>query len=345
MMHASEAVGSEAARWNAFIATSSYRSFLQAWAWGDVQHKLDVRCWRVVVEDAGRLVAVALVIERSLQLGYSWLYIPRGPIVAEGLSEEDRNRVWNALEEKLKSLAEERNAFFVRIDPALESFSRKGWRKSSREVQPRNTLLLDLSQTQEDLLSRLHPKTRYNIRTAQRKGVAVRFSQDPNDVEMFLHASKSVTRRTGFAYHPDSYYHAIVEVLGKQGMAELAIAEVNGRGVAAHLMIYADGIATYSHGASVYEERSYMAPVLLYWETILRSREKGMKSYDFFGIAPENADETHAWAGITRMKLGFGGTRTSYCGAYDFVYHEGLYAGFMMMRGAARTIRNTIRGL
>lgn len=351
-MRASEVVPAEAARWNAFVALSPARSFLQTWQWGDVQQRIGARSWRVVVEDGTKLVAVALVIERQLQLGYSWLYIPRGPIFLEGLTEGEKQAAWQALEEKLQSLAGECGAFFVRIDPTQDSFARKVWRKASREVQPRNSLLLNLASSPEDLLSHLHPKTRYNIRTAQRKGVTIRFSQDPKDVEKFLHASRSVTRRTGFAYHPDSYYHAIMEVLGQvglpagqAGMAELAIAEVAGQGVAAHLMIYADGIATYAHGASVYEKRSYMAPVLLYWETILRAKEKGLATYDFFGIAPEDADENHPWAGITRIKTGFGGKRVAYCGAYDFVLNEGLYAGFVMMRGVARTIRSTIRGL
>jgi len=353
-MRASEAVSTEAAKWNAFVAASPARSFLQTWQWGEVQEKIGARSWRVVVEDGTRLVAVALVIERNLQLGYSWLYIPRGPIFLEGLTEEERQAAWQALKEKLQNLAGECGAFFVRVDPALpaealakegvDSF-RKGWRKSSREVQPRNSLLLDLVSSQEEIFSSLHSKTRYNIRTAQRKGVTVRFSHDPKDVEKFLHASKSVTLRTGFAYHPDSYYHAIIEILGQAGMAEMAIAEVDGQGVATHLMVYADGIATYAHGASVYEKRSYMAPVLLYWETILRAKEKGMHVYDFFGVAPQDADEHHAWAGITRIKTGFGGKRVSYCGAYDFVLNEGLYTGFMMMRGVARTIRSTIRGL
>lgn len=357
-MHTSEAVASEHARWNAFVASSSVRSFLQTWEWGQVQQTFGVRYWRVVIENGTKILAVALVIERRLQLGYSWLYIPRGPIFLETISDTEKTHAWDALEEKLKNLAEECGAFFVRIDPALSAEAPPaggakaglapfphGWRKSSREVQPRNSLLLDLTLSQDELFSRLHPKTRYNIRTAQRKNVQVRFSRNPEDVDKFYHASKSVTRRTGFAYHPDAYYHAIMEVLGKAGMAELAIAQVDEQGVAAHLMIYADGIATYSHGASMYEQRAYMAPALLYWETILRAKEKHMQQYDFFGVAPEDADDQHPWAGVTRIKMGFGGSRISYCGAYDFVLNEGLYTGFMMMRGVARTIRSTIRGL
>src|SRR3989344_6174974 len=151
-MQASEAVRAEESRWNAFVGSSPARSFLQTWQWGEVQDIMRAPHWRIVVEDKGKIVVVALVVERSLQLGYSWLYIPRGPIFAENLSESDTEAAWKALEEKLHSLAEERGSFFIRIDLLAESFAREGWRKSSREVQPQHTLLLDNTKEEDALL-------------------------------------------------------------------------------------------------------------------------------------------------------------------------------------------------
>lgn len=339
-MHVSEAVRSEQARWDAFVAQSPCKSFMQTWGWGQLQQAMHVPYFRLIVEDAGKIVAIALVVERSLKMGYCWLYIPRGPIFLERLSLEEKEKVWVALEEKLKNLADERNAFFVRIDPLVSEFARSNWRKSSREVQPQHTLVVDLSASEEELLAAMHPKTRYNIKVAQRQNVQVRFSSSVEDVRAFLSASESVTGRTGFSYHPDEYYRGIMEVLGSAGMAELAIAEIDGQVAAVHLMIYADGIATYTHGASKNEFRSAMAPALLYWKTILRAKEKGMVHYDFFGVAPENAPEDHPWSGITRMKIGFGGKRVSYAGAYDFVVNEALYTMFNMTRKAKQIIKN-----
>ncbi len=340
-MHADEAVRAEESRWNTFVDSSPVRSFFHTWQWGEVQERMGFSYWRIVVEDKGKIAAVALVIERSLKLGYSWLYVPRGPIFAENLSESDTEAAWRALTEKLQNLAEERGSFFIRIDPLLESFSRQGWRKSSREVQPQHTLLLDLAKTGDALLAQMRPKMRYNIRLAEKKGVQIRFSSDPKDVAIFLALCDGVTKRTGFSYHPDSYYRSIIETLGSKGMAELAIAEVDGKPLAAHLMIYADGIATYAHGASDHNHRDTMAPTLLYWKTILRAKERGMHTYDFFGIAPEDADDSHPWSGITRMKTGFGGTRASYCGAYDFVLNEALYTMFNLTRTARGILKNS----
>lgn len=339
-MNVSEAVRSEQGRWDAFLAQSPFRSFLQTWAWGELQEKIGAPHFRLIVEDNGKIVVIALVIDRSLTMGYSWLYIPRGPIFLEGISDSDKESAWQVLEEKLKSLSSERNAFFVRVDPLQESFSRTHWRKSSREVQPQHSLILSLTPSEEELLAAMHAKTRYNIKVAERKGVQVSFSSSAQDVDAFLSTSKAVTGRTGFSYHPDEYYRGIMEVLGSAGMAELAIAEIDGQVAAVHLMIYADGIATYAHGASKNEFRSSMAPAFLYWKTIQRAKEKGMQQYDFFGVAPEHAPEDHPWNGITRMKLGFGGKRVSYAGAYDLVLNEALYTMFNFTRKAKQIIKN-----
>lgn len=355
-MNIAEAINSESTRWDSFITSTSSGSFLQTWAWGEMQRELGGRYWRIIIEHNGKIHAVALVLRRGLTLGYSWLYVPHGPVFADGLSKEDQAHVWGLLQEKFESLAKETGAFFIRIDPFLpaEALAKAemgsikipdAWRKSSREVQPKDTLILDLNQSVETLQASFHPKTRYNIKVAQKKGVTISYSTNPDDVEKFLNISREVSVRTGFSYHPDDYYRVMIDVLGKQNVAELAIATSGSEVLAAHIMLYANGTATYAHGASDPSKRSYMAPTLLYWDTIVRAKEKGMKQYDFFGVAPEDASPDHSWAGITRMKMGFGGNRVSYVGAHDLVCNEGLYAGFGLMRDAVSRVKHSIRSI
>ena len=128
------------------------------------------------------------------------------------------------------------------------------------------------------------------------------------------------------------------------GFAELALAEYAGEVLAAHIVISFGETATYVHGASSSKSREVMAPHLLQWKTIKRAQEKGFKKYDFFGVAPHSAkasrgtDASHPWAGITRFKLGFGGRREDYIGAYDLVLHDGMYHIF----NAARRLRHLL---
>ena len=52
------------------------------------------------------------------------------------------------------------------------------------------------------------------------------------------------------------------------------------------------------------------------WRTILDGREKAMRWFDFWGIAPPDEPD-HNWAGITEFKRGFGGEPRSYAGTWE----------------------------
>lgn len=298
------------------------QSFLQAWAWGDLQVANGRTIWRYVIEEAGTFVAGVLVIKYDLPFGFSWLYVPgyRLKAIAHELFQAE-----------IKKVATQERAVFLRADIHDLASVPDGWRKAAREVQPKDTLWLDLQPSEDELLAGLRQKTRYNVRLAQKHGVQVRFSNAPADVEIFLDVAKHMSE-SGFSYHPDEYYRTFMNVLGPAGMVELAIAEYNGEALAAHMMVYANGLATYVHGASRKDKRALMAPQLLYWETIKRAKAKGLTTFDFYGVMPEGADLNHPWAGLTRVKSGFGGRRVSYAGAYDFICQPLWYSIMNMVR-------------
>lgn len=338
-------------RWNQFVSAQPTGSFLQSFEWGELQEKMGLKIWRIVAPQWQ-----ALVIKRPLLLGRSWLYVPRGPHFAPpSVATRGRPAGWNELEKRFVEIGEKEGAIFVRIDPAVPdnqqpSFAKAtaggfSFRKSEREVQPRNTLILDLEKSEEELLAAMHQKTRYNIRLAEKKGVQVRFSKNVNDVEHFLRLAREAHGRGKFSYHPDEYYRQMVKILA-QGQTlegvdlELAIAELQGQVLAVNIIVYFGKTATYAHGASSSESREVMAPHLLQWESIRRAKQQWYETYDFFGISPEGASAKHPWAGVTRFKLGFGGRRVDYIGAYDLVLHDGLYHLF----NTARRLRGMLRG-
>jgi lipid II:glycine glycyltransferase (peptidoglycan interpeptide bridge formation enzyme) len=185
----------------------------------------------------------------------------------------------------------------------------------------------------------MHNKTRYNIRLAERKGVTVRFSKDKNDLEAFLDLTKEVEGRGSFRYHPPHYYRTMLDVLGPKGLLEIGVAEGAGRTLAVNLLIKFGERVTYGHGASGMRKRELMGPHLLQWESIKRIKGQGYKAYDLFGVAANESDSDHSWAGITRFKLGFGGRRVDLVGAHDLVLDRTFYSIYNMarrMRGALR---------
>lgn len=328
----------DAKRWDEFVAVSVHGSFMQTWAWGEFLAATRQDIWRGLIEDGrGNIRAVAQVTERRVKLGLRWLYVPRGP-VGDGMDKD----MFAALHDFFVELARQREALFIRIDPPIiqgtssVDFGSFGWQVAEHQVQPQHTLLLDVRPRREQLLAQMHPKWRYNIRLAERKGVTVRFSTNPADIDVFLQLAGEVSARSSFRYHPASYYRHLLETLGPHGMAEVAVAEYEGQPLGAHIMVYSGKVATYVHGASSRVQRELMASHLLYWRTIERAKERGYATFDFYGVAPEGAGAEHPWFGVTKMKRGFGGKVVSYIPAHDLLVRKFLYRIFSVARHIIR---------
>jgi peptidoglycan pentaglycine glycine transferase (the first glycine) len=317
-------------QWNALVAKAPGGSFLQSWEWGEFQRELGIPYWRLTADDG-----VALVLRRNLAAGQGWLYIPRGPASAEAPAGKP-------VLDQIQELAAKQKVLFLRTEPSAPPAGK--WRKADHNVQPAHTVVLDVTKTEEELLAGMHQKTRYNINLARRHGVTARFSTAAEDIEAFLRLSREVSERGQFHFHPDAYYRAMHRALSPTGVFEIAVAEHAGVPLAAHLLISFAGTTTYVHGASSSAGRQHMAPHLLQWESIQRAKAQGAKHYDFFGIAPADASAPadkpdHPWAGITRFKLGFGGQRVDYPGAWDLILEPIGYWLYTVGRRARAWVR------
>jgi len=196
------------------------------------------------------------------------------------------------------------------------------------DVQPAQTLVLDLQSDLEQLLSRMHPKTRYNIRLAEKKKVTVRI--DNSRIEEFISLLQITTDRDQFRGHNDNYYRALAEFDSQ--FVKLFLAEYQGKIIAAGLFAFYGNGVTYLHGASSNTNRQVMAPYLLQWEVIKAAKESGHRYYDFYGISSQK------WPGVTRFKVGFGGEVVNYPGTFDYIVRPGVYKLYKLLRALRRLI-------
>jgi lipid II:glycine glycyltransferase (peptidoglycan interpeptide bridge formation enzyme) len=282
------------------------------------------------------------VLFRRLPLGYSWAYIPKGPVGgrASAASQAD----WDALWPEVEALCQARKAVFLKVEPDLwEPLAQPEgeqpvmpwatppyFRGSPQEIQPVRTLLLDLSGEEEQILARMKQKTRYNIRLAQKKGVVVAPSAD---LETFQRLMAATGQRDAFGVHSLAYYRRAYELFHPQGECELLAVEYKGEPLAA-LMVFAHGSrAWYFYGASSDAHRERMPNYLLQWEAMRWARSRNCTSYDLWGVP--DADEhileasfekySHGLWGVYRFKRGFGGQLRRSLGPWDRVYHPILY--------------------
>ena len=285
------------------------------------------------------LSAVCLLVYRPVPFQRGYLAAPWGPVFSstdEGASAV--NSALRALTERLR--AGSGRAIFVRIEPRAPAtaawknlFLSQGYVVGSRNIQPKDTRVIDLTKTEDDLLRAMHPKTRYNIRVARRHGVQVEERTNPGGLKTFLTLAQETERRGRFHYHPKRHYEAMLDVLGPARLLHILIASYRGIPLAVHLLVRFGSIMTYAHGASSEQRKSVMAPHLLHWEGMLRAKAQGVARFDLFGIAQPEAPASHPWFGISRFKEGFGGAEEHYIGASDLVCDTALYRAYEIGRG------------
>lgn len=304
-----------------------------------------------------KIVAGALVLERKMGLGKKWHYIAKGPVFADeimaaGDSETafvDKSvklkRIWEILQLELDQNARQNGAVYIRVESDLvrqenskQSFGDglewKGWRKAHAHYQPENTVMVDLTRDDEKILAEMKPKGRYNIKLAEKKGVSIKvFDAASGNLEWAVAQYSKIlaetTDRDGFSGHDKKYYLDMIKTLGEKNCS-LYLAEYQGEIIAGLIVTFYNQLAIYYFGASANKHRNVMAPYLLQWEAMREAKRRGMKWYDFLGVAPAidqngKVDNKHPWAGVTEFKLKFGGQRVDFLPAKEKIYKPFWY--------------------
>jgi peptidoglycan pentaglycine glycine transferase (the first glycine) len=355
----------ESNSWNSIISKLPNPHFLQTYEWGQVKAKYGWSPLYAVWDADGRWkvesdpnplstfqspVAAALILKRQiLRNGFaarlSILYTPKGPLL-DWTNEALRNRVLD----DLQSFARKQGAIFLKMDPdvvlgtgvpetggdvidnggqaVMSELKRRGWGYSSDQIQFKNTVLVDLNPSEEEILGRMKQKTRYNIRLAERKGVIMRVGTK-DDLPMLYKMYAETSVRDGFVIRAEDYYKTVWELFMAGGQSSIEsrkssmpfteplIAQVNGEPVAAIFAFYFAGRAYYVYGMSRDAHREKMPTYLLQWEAMKCAKAKGCNVYDLWG-APDLFDESDAMWGVYRFKDGLGGKVIRTLGAWDF---------------------------
>ncbi len=314
--------------WDDFVAAHPCAHILQTAEWGELKAAFGWAPQRVAVLEDGVPCAGALVLYRPLPLRLGVLaYVPRGPLVDWERSDERAELI-----DALAAIARARQAITLIIEPNLpdeprwhEILTVSGFRPSPLgSIQPRRTLVVDIGRDEADILAAMKPKTRYNIRLAQRKGVTV-WEGTESDFPAFHRLMAETAARDRFGVHAPAYYERAYRLFVPRDRARLLMAGVEGEPVAA-LMVFALGRrAWYFYGASGDAHREKMPTYQLQWEAMRWARSRGCTEYDLWGVPDEDEEHLEAeftrrqdglW-GVYRFKRGFGGRLVRMVGAWE----------------------------
>jgi peptidoglycan pentaglycine glycine transferase (the first glycine) len=308
--------------WNQFLQRYPDAHLLQTGEWGELKSAFGWKPVRIISDDG----AGAQILFRRLPLGLTLAYMPK-PVFGDQFPS---GKFWREVD----LVCKKNRAVFLKVEP--DSWNQNlnlqpaTLRLSSHNIQPPRTIVVDIRGGEEEILARMKQKCRYNIRLAEKKGVAVRAWDDLDEFHKMMQVTGG---RDHFGVHSLEYYRRAYELFHPTGMCELFVAEFETKPLAA-LMVFARGRrAWYVYGASNDEERNRMPTYLLQWEAMRWARSKGAEEYDLWGVPDEDEAALEAqfekrsdglW-GVYRFKRGFGGELKRAAQAMDKIYNPLLY--------------------
>lgn len=321
--------------YDSFICSHPKGHFLQTWEWGEVKRGMGWQPLPLILEEDGEIKAALLILKRKLPvpgLNRCIFYAPRGPVV-----DIESKELCQALFAGAERVARDHKAIFLKIDPDVPATNEKfkdvlGLCKFKKNdtgldfegVQPAFVFQLDITPTAEKLLEKMHTKTRYNIKLAQKKGVTIRRADGKEDLKSFYEILEETAKRDHFLIRGYEYFEMIWDQMVENGFAKIFLAEFQGRPVSAALALILGSKTWYLYGASSNEYRNVMPNYLIQWEMIRWAQEQGCQIYDFRGVSGD-LDESNPLYGLYRFKKGFSGDLIEFVGDWDRVYSPSLY--------------------
>jgi len=291
---------------------------LQSPLWGEFREKTGIK----VVRANGLQLTIHPIPHAKYTIGY----LPKGPDINQEMLNE------------LLEIGKKENCIFIQLEPDVEKKSDRGYSfknlyKSSHPLFTRYTFVLDLTKSEEELLKNMHPKTRYNLKLAQKRGVKVIEDDSDKAFEDYLRLTKETTKRQSFYAHGEKYHRLMWETLKPSSET------IDKNRLTAHLLkaIYASGVLVtwvifvlgdtlyYPYGASRDSHREVMASNLMMWEAIRFGKKLGLKRFDMWGALGPNPNPKDPWYGFHRFKEGYGPKLVEFVGSYDFVINKKMY--------------------
>lgn len=301
--------------------------FLQSKTWENLEKSEGKQTFRVKTDDFEFFACL-----ESTPIG-KYLYCPYGPTLSRPSS---LKKALNAL----KKLGKSENAIFIRIEPTLnlKSSLKKSGLKKSHDLNPADTWVLDLPKDENTLKSKLPSRLLRYYRNAEKNGLKITTSKNPDDVHFLSKLQNSLAKEKNIGTFDESHYKNELSA----GFATLYLVKKEDEVLAAGL-VFDDHKTRYNlQGAQSATGAKLHATGILTIQLIFDAKEKDLKTFDFWGIAPEDANKNHPWAGFTAFKKSFAGTPIHYSGTHDLPLNPLKYKLYLFLRTANRLKRKII---
>ncbi len=304
--------------WNDLYCQCYRSDIMQTWAYGSaVEACISWHPKRLLIENGGRPIAIAQILERDISCEAKIIRIQHGPLfIKNGFNEDSVLKVLS----KLKQYFVDERGYYLHLSPCLyegdltsEQIERLGYQQSFEVLWA--SVKIDLTQDKEQLFKNMRRKWRNPLKKSLELGLKFKIHNLAKDKDWFVKKYRKALEEKGFSW-PSAQ---LVEELWNQPdiKVEIVTASYEDNPVAAMVPIsYSDicfGFAAWNSEKS----KDLHAHNFLIWNCILEYQSRGLHWFDLGGIDPINLP------GITKFKRNIGGIEYRLVGNF-----EAIPAGF-----------------
>lgn len=296
---------------------------VQSWEWGEFREKTGIKVLRLGTFSGNKLteayqITVHTIPYTNFKIGVFF----KGPSPTASMLDA------------LREFGRKEGLIFIRMEPNVPILNAESWKLQAllhqhgavpgRRSFTKETFVIDLTKSEEELLKAMHSKTRYNIRVAQRHGVIIEEDNSKEAFTEYLKLTFETAKRQGFYAHTPNYHRLMWETLhptqrgsGQAPIAHLLTAKYQGKILIAWIVFVWKDTLYYPYGASSDEDRNVMASYAMMWEAIRFGKKLGLKKFDLWG--------KEEGKGFTRFKEGFSPKVVEFIGTWDLIINPILY--------------------
>lgn len=292
---------------------------VQSWEWGEFRKHTGNEVVRIGLFEKGRLAeGYLLTLHRLPCTPYKIATFLKGPAPTDRMLST------------LKGFAREKGIVFIRMEPNVEIGQKNDAQRGTfegllasygavpgRRFFTHSTFVVNLHLAEEELLARMRPKTRYNIRLGLRHGVSVVEDSSKEAFSKYLKLMEETTLRQGYFAHTAKYHLLMWEHLHKAGIAHLLTARYMNETLISWIVFIWHDALYYPYGASSEKNRNVMASSVMMWEAIKFGKRKKLAVFDLWG--------KEEGRGFTKFKEGFGPNSVDFLGTWDLIVNPFIY--------------------
>ncbi len=297
---------------------SGEKTFLQTAKFGLWRTTIGEKIFRFGIFENEKLIGIAQIQKIKTKFK-TFLHIPHGPLL-----NKENDKTLALFLDFYRNFGKQEKCDFVRLSPCFKIaknsntplpniFTLQNYRPAPVHlINPEKTWILDIRETEGNILKNMRKSTRYEVRRIEKCGIKTRMGNTKEDLEIFWQLHQETYARNKFVPFPKRNTARQLEIFSND--CQIFSAEINDKFYSSSIILFDKKSAYYHQGASI--RHKFPVAHATIWAAILEAKKRGCTEFNFWGVCDENI-KNHPWTGLSKFKRGFGGEERNFIHVHD----------------------------